>query len=162
MAFTDPKISLDKSWKFTPQVLILIILGIFVILGVLIFGGIIYLAIIQEEEFPSVEVVTPPKEEFVEGIFSLSATVLSVDVENNFLMVKPVDGEEEVKVIITKDTKLYRLEYPSESKNPAFFLKRVEITIGDFKKGDHIFIKTNINIAGKKEFNDVDYIEILP
>jgi len=30
MDFTSPKISLEKSWKFTPQVLFLIILGIFV------------------------------------------------------------------------------------------------------------------------------------
>lgn len=33
----DPKISLDKSWKFTPQVLILIALGIIVIFGAVIF-----------------------------------------------------------------------------------------------------------------------------
>ncbi len=31
----DTKISLEKSWKFTPQVLILVIFGIIVILGVL-------------------------------------------------------------------------------------------------------------------------------
>ncbi|MCH8741377.1 hypothetical protein IH779_00490 [Patescibacteria group bacterium] len=34
--FTDPKISLEKGWKLTPHVLILIILGIVVILGILI------------------------------------------------------------------------------------------------------------------------------
>lgn len=56
MKFTDPKISLDKSWKFTPQVLILIILGIVAILGISIF-------VLQKKEAPLPEIPAPPKEE---------------------------------------------------------------------------------------------------
>lgn len=55
----DPKISLDKSWKFTPQVLILIILGIIVILGILI---LIWL----KKEAPPPEVPSPKEETITE------------------------------------------------------------------------------------------------
>jgi hypothetical protein len=39
---------------------------------------------------------------------------------------------------------------------------QTEIEISDFKAGDSIFVKTTENIAGKFEFNSVDFIHILP
>lgn len=138
-----------------PQIIILIII-------ILIVGGIIGWVVLQGlKPFPKEEAISE-EEVISEEIFSLSGVVLKVEVENNFLMVRPTGQDDEVKVIITEDTKLFKLKYPSEKGNPTFALKRVEVTIEDVKERDNVFIKTKINIAGKKEFNDVDYIEILP
>jgi hypothetical protein len=138
---------------------------ILVVVIVLIFGGIIGWTLIQKGKIPVKEEVTP-KEEVVEEVFSLSGIVSSVDVENNFLMVKPVNQEKEVKVIVSKTTKLVKLELPFDPKNPpkeaTFTPKETEIKISDFKAGDNVFIKTTENIAGKSEFDDVDFIHILP
>ena len=132
---------------------------------VLIFGGIIGWNVFQKGKIPVEEEVTP-KEEEIEEVFSLSGIVSSLDVENNFLMVKPLNQEKEVKVIISETTKLVKLELPFDPKNPpkeaTFTPEETEIEISDFKVGDSVFIKTTENIAGKSEFDDVDFIHILP
>jgi len=139
------------------------IIGI-VVAVVLIFGGIIGWSLIQKEKIPSGEEVA--QEEEVEEAFSLSGVVSSVDVENNFLMVKPVNQEKDVKVIVSETTKLVKLELPFDPKNPpkeaTFSPKQTEIEISDFETGDDVFIKTKTNIAGKSEFDDVDFIHIMP
>jgi len=61
----NPKISLDKSWKFTPRVLILIIIGIIVIFGILIL-------VWQEKESPQ---LLQPEEKTPEEILKESLTV---------------------------------------------------------------------------------------
>ena len=131
---------------------------------VLIFGGIIGWALLQKGKIPTEEVL--PEEEEIEEVFSLSAVVLSVDVENNFLMVKPAGEEKEIKVVLSDTTKLIKLEFPFDPKNPpkeaTFTPEQTEIKISDFKVGDNVFIKTIENIAGKSEFNNVDFIHILP
>lgn len=125
---------------------------------VLIFGGIISWALIQKSKIAS-ELGAIPQEE----IFSLSAVIQSVDVDNNFFMVKPVNQENEIKVILSETTKLISLELPKEpEKEVTFTPGQTEIEISDFEAGDTVFIKTKTNIAGKTEFNDVDFIHILP
>jgi len=132
---------------------------------VLIFGGILGWALSQKTKIPPGEGITP-KEEEVKEVFSLSALVSSVDVENNFLMVKPAGEEKEIKVVLSDATKLIKIEFPFDPKNPpkeaTFTPKQTEIEISDFKVGDNIFIKTAENIAGKTEFDNVDFIHILP
>jgi hypothetical protein len=137
---------------------------ILVILIVLICGGIIGWAVFQKSKIPTEE-GTP--EEGAEEMFSLSAVVSSVDVENNFLLVKPSGKENEIKVILSDTTKLIKLESPFDSDNPPkpgtqFTPEQIDITLEDFKEGEEIFIKTLKNIAGKTEFNDVELIQILP
>lgn len=133
------------------------IIGI-VVLVILIFGGIIGWALVQKSKIPLGEETAPAEE-----IFSLSAVVSSVDVENNFLMVKPVNQEKKVKVVLSETTKLIKLELPQEpEKEVTFTPEQTEIEISDFKAGDTVFIKTKTNIAGKTEFDDVDFIHILP
>jgi len=137
---------------------------ILVILVILIFGGIIGWALVQKSKIPVGEEVTP--EEEVEEVFSLSAVVLSVNAENNFLMVKPAGEEKEIRVVLSDTTKLIKLEFPFDPKNPpkeaTFTPTQTEIKISDFKAGDNVFIKTTENIAGKTEFDNVDFIHILP
>jgi len=136
---------------------------ILVILVILIFGGIIGWALVQKSKIPVGEKVTP---EEVEEVFSLSAVVLSVNAENNFLMVKPAGEEKEIRVVLSDTTKLIKLEFPFDPKNPpkeaTFTPTQTEIKISDFKAGDNVFIKTTENIAGKTEFNNIDFIHILP
>jgi hypothetical protein len=138
---------------------------ILVVLVVLIFGGIIGWTLIQKGKIPVKEEVTP-KEEVVEELFSLSGIVSSVDAENNFLMVKPVNQEKEVKVVVSETTSLVKFEFPFDPANPpeeaTFTPKQTQVEISDFKAGDNVFIKTRTNIAGKSEFDDVDFIHILP
>ena len=141
------------------------IIGI-VIAVVLIFGGVIGWTLIQKGKTPSGKEITPKEEEKVEEVFSLSGLVSNVDAENNFLIVKPVNQEKKVKVIVSETTKLIKLELPFDPKNPpkeaTFTPKQTEIKIFDFKTGDNVFIKTKTNISGKSEFDDVDFIHILP
>ena len=59
MEFINSKISLEKNWKLTPRVWVLIILGIIVILGILIL-------VWPKEEAPPVEI--NPKEKTMEEI----------------------------------------------------------------------------------------------
>lgn len=141
------------------------IIGIIVAV-VLIFGGIIGWAVSQKSKISVREEVTPGEKEELKEIFSLSAVVTEVDAENNFLMVKPMNEEKEIKVVLFDTTKLIKLEFPFDPKAPpkeaTFTPKQTEIEISDFKEGDNVFIKTKENIAGKSEFDDVDFIHILP
>ena len=139
---------------------------ILIVLIVLIFGGVIGWAIFQKSKIPTGEEVSQGEEVAEEEIFSLTASVLSVATENNFLMVKPVKEEKEIKVVLSDTTKLVKIEFPFDPKNPpeeaTFTPIQTEIEISDFEVGDSIFIKTKTNIAGKTEFDDVDFIHILP
>ena len=96
----------------------------------------------------------------------MSAVVSSVDAENNCLMVKPSNQENEVKVVLSETTKLVKLEFPFDPKNPpkeaSFTPIQTEIDITGFEAGDHVFIKVKENISGKSEFDSVDFIHILP
>jgi hypothetical protein len=148
-----------KNRKNMPKNQIIILVVVFV----LIFGGIVGWGLIQKSKLPSGEETI---QEEVKKVFSMSAIVSSADVENNFLIVKPVKQENEVKVILSETTKLIKLEFPFDPKNPpkeaTFTPKQTEIEISDFKEGDNVFIKSKENIAGKTEFDAVDFIHILP
>jgi len=137
---------------------------ILVVLIVLIFGGIIGWTILQEPEIPGEEIT--PSEEALEETFSFTATVLSVDTGNNFLTVKSAKEEKEIKVVLSDTTKLIRVEFPFDPTDPpeeaSFTPKQTEIEISDFKVGDNVFIKAKENIAGKTEFDNVDFVHILP
>jgi len=141
-----------------------------VILLILIFGGIFYWSRQEKAKLPP-EVKVPEEEKVAEEIFSLSAVVSRVDAENNFLIVNPREKDgtistKEIKVILSEDTKLLKLEFPFDPKNPpkeaTFTPELVEVTIEDFKEGDPVFIKTNKDITGKTEIGDVNFIHILP
>ncbi len=138
---------------------------ILIVVIVLIFGGVIGWALIQKAKIPSGKEVIQKKEELKE-MYSMSAVVQSIDIENNFLIVKPANQEDNVKVVISETTKLIKLEFPFDPKNPpkeaTFTPKQTEIELSDFKTGDNVFIKAKENVAGKSEFDNVDFIHILP
>jgi len=146
---------------------------VLVIIIVIIVGGIIVFNFLQKEKAaPTQEsaVEEEPSEESAESskeIFSLSATVLSVDSENNFLMVKPKDQETEIKVILSEETKIKKLGVPSgtgstSGQGGVFTPIEKYIEISDIRTGDKLFITTGTNIAGKSEFNDVKMIQVYP
>jgi len=138
---------------------------ILIVVIVLIFGGVIGWALIQKAKIPSGKEAIQKKEELKE-MYSMSAVVQSIDIENNFLIVKPANQEDNVKVVISETTKLIKLEFPFDPKNPpkeaTFTPKQTEIELSDFKTGDNVFIKAKENVAGKSEFDNVDFIHILP
>ncbi len=139
---------------------------ILVIIIILIFGGAISWVLIQKGKISPEEEAVFQEEVGGKEIFSISAVVSKIDAENNFLMVKPANQENEIKVILSDTTKLIKLEFPFDPKNPpkeaTFTPKQTEIKISDFKAGDNVFIKAKENIAGKAEFDNVDFVHILP
>ena len=142
----------------------IIILAITVIV---VLGGLVVWALVQIQKVSFAEdmMMIEGGEGAVE-IFSMSAIVLSVDAANNFITVKPVNREEEVRVFIAETTKLIKVEFPFDPADlPAgetFIPIQTEIEISDFKEEDNVFIKAKENIAGKTEFGKVDFIHILP
>ena len=137
---------------------------VLIILVILIFGGIIGWAIFQKSKIPVKEVTL--EEEVAEEIFSLSAKVLSVSAENNFLIVESAKEKKEIKVVLLDTTKLIKIEFPFDPRNLPEGADstpiQTKIEISDFKEGDNIFIKTGTNIAGKTEINNVSFIHVLP
>ena len=120
---------------------------------ILILGGIIVWLVFQNKR--------------LEPAFSLAAVVSSVRAGEQFLIVTPQGKANEIKVIVSNNTKLIKLEAPFDAMNPPspgtqFTPKQTEITLRDFNIGDEIFIKTSKNIAGKTKFNDVEFIQVLP
>ena len=136
------------------------------ILTVIVFSfGYFYFFVAEVEE--KKEVKEPIIEETeIQEIFNLSDVVYSIDVENNSLMVKPLNQEEMVKVILSKTAELIKLEFPFDPedfpKEATFTPKQTEIEIADFKQGDEVFIKTKESIVGRSELDKVDFIHILP
>ncbi len=137
---------------------------IIIIAMVLIFGGIIGWGLVQKSNISKKG--TGQEQTETEEVLSLSAIVSSVDTANNFLMVIPAGQESDVKVILSETTKLIKLEFPFDPKNPptggTFTPTQTEIKISGFKQGDNVFIKVKKDIAGKTEFDSVDFIQILP
>jgi hypothetical protein len=102
-----------------------------------------------------------------QGVSTLTATVLSVDVEKNILTVKSQDTEKEVKVVISEGTKLTKLGVSFDSDNPPapgteFVPTQATITVSGFQAGDEVFIKSLDNIYGKNKISNVEFINILP
>ncbi len=106
------------------------------------------------------------KREEAQEVYSLSGVIASINVENNFLMVKPANQEKEVKVILSDSTKLIKLEFPFDPENPpegaTFTPKMVPITAEDLKVGDNLLVESTLNIYGKDEFDNVSQIQVLP
>jgi len=130
---------------------------------VIIIGGIVGWGLFQGKKLKTVIV---QKVVEIQEVFLLSGTVSSVDAENNFLMVKPDNETKEIKVIVSEITKMTKLEFPFDPKNPpkegTFTPKQTEIGISGFKVGDRIFVHSKEDIVGKKEFGKVDFIQISP
>src|SRR4030043_2431305 len=101
---------------------------------VLIFGGIIGWTVFQKGK------MSPEQE-----VFSLSGTVSNVNVNNNYLMVKPDGAEKEIKVVLSDTTELIKLRLPFDPENPpaetTFTPEETEIEISNFQAGDRVFIK---------------------
>jgi len=147
--------------KFTKNRII--ILGVVIIV---ILGGIVGWAFYQKSKLPLRKEVAPP--EIVIGKpFTFSAIVSKIDTENNFLIVKPISNKEkEIKVILREYTKLTKLEFPFDIKNPPketqFTFKEYEITIKDFKERDTVHIKTYEDFTEKTEIDNVEFVQIMP
>ena len=104
-------------------------------------------------------------EDVVTEQLSLIGKISTVNTENNFLMVMPVNTEREVKVIVSDAARLIKLEAPflEDSPPPAgtqFVPGQKEITLSDFKEGDNVLVMTGEDITGKSEIDNVNFIQI--
>ena len=133
------------------------------IIVIIVLGGLVVWSLVQKPEVPFEE---EEEEEELAEVFSMSGVVSSVDVASSFLMVKPANQEGEVKVLVSETTRLLKLEFPFDPKNPpseaTFTPIETDVELSDFQQGDNVFIKVMENIAGKSEFGNVDFIHILP
>jgi len=134
---------------------------IIVAVVVVIIGGLVGWGLLQAKKLKTdiAQVVEKPPE-----VLFLSGTVSSVDLENNFLMVIPEKGTEDIKVIVSETTKMTKQEFPFDPANPpeegTFTPKETEIGISGFKAGDKVFIRSKEDIFGKKEIGNIDFIQM--
>jgi len=141
-------------------ILILVIL-------VLIFAAIFYFFFFKKEKIEFRGETFTTGEGVITQTLSLSGDISGVDTENNFLMVKLIDGNEKIKVIVSDTTKFIKLEAPFSSENPPpagtqFVPEKKEITISDFKEGDEVLVISKDDVSGKSEIDNVELVQILP
>ena len=144
-----------------------VIIGIIVGL-VVILGGIFYFSS-QELALPEGE---NEEEEGVVGeeapqVLNMAAIISGVDAANNTVMVKSPQDEKEIKLVLSSETELIKLEFPFDPTNPpaeetTFTPERVSITIGDLEVDSHVLIETASSLYGKSEISDVVRIQVLP
>jgi len=135
-----------------------------ILIIILIIGGILYWVSYEKPKFIQEE--KKEKEKEFLPVFGLNAKIAEIDVQNNYLVVKSIEEEIEMKVNLSEDTKIIKLKFPPNSKYPfseePINLEEEEIKIEDLKIGENIIIRTSADIAGKSEFNDVISIKVLP
>ena len=141
---------------------------ILIVIVVVVLGGLIIWGISQPTPNPGPPAGEEEEEEevVVAEVFSLSAKVLSANIAEKFLTVKTIKDEKEIKVVVSDTTKLIKLEFPFDPKNPptegTFTPIQTPIDISGFQVDDSVFIKSKENIAGKSVISNIDFIHILP
>jgi len=183
MKFTDSKISLDKSWKFTPQVLILIILGIFVNL---VFSVSIWYSLKTISPLPPLTIQPPalpsPEEQIAkyvpsENLFAVNAKIVEISTEENTLLVKaiiPTGWDKEWKLFLSDETILTTflswqeagktiptsLEegLSAEEQDKLFKEALKKLTLSGFKVDDIIYLISNDDLAKEYEIRDIQAI----
>jgi len=155
MEFNSPKISLDKSWKFTPQVLFLIILGIVVILGVLILAW--YLIKISPPP-PPISPSVPPAEEGnvqmpegpVDGMWGTVIAIEPIITEDEAFIGKAatlrVDalGQEYV-IHMLDDIVINKYQIGAESSPPSLLEEDIGWQV--IEVGDHVYVAIKPGVA---------------
>ena len=131
-----------------------------ILIIILIIGGILYWV-----SYGKPKVIQEEKKELLPS-FGLSAKIAEIDVQNNYLIVKPAEEEKKIKVNLDEDTKIIKLKFPPDLKNlplgEPVKLEEEEIKIQDLKIDENIIIRTSADISGKREFDDVISIKVLP
>jgi len=96
--------------------------------------------------------------------FGFSAKVLSIDAKNSFLIVRPENTEDEVKLIVKEGTILERIINPKEmpEHGGVFTAAQEKVNISDFKNDDLIYLTTETDFSGKTEIDDIKTIRIIP
>jgi len=154
MVFTDPKISLDKSWKFTPQVLILIILGV-VIMGFLVLVW--YLIKIPPPPSP-ISPSVPPAEEGnvqipegpVDGIWGTVIAIEPIITEDEAFIGKAatlrVDalGQEYV-IHMLDDIVINKYQIGAESSPPSLLEEDIGWQV--IEVGDYVYVAIKPGLA---------------
>lgn len=112
---------------------------------------------------------TPPETKtpaIAEEIYGLSGEIKEIKdksllVEANILLANPEEGsiKETLKIVVTNETKILKLEFPEEipEDSTEIFPEEIEINFDNLKIGDKIDIETIDNVSRKIK----DKIEIV-
>jgi preprotein translocase subunit YajC len=148
-----------KNLTKNQQVIILIIILVFII------GGIFYLTSRPKKKIAALP-ENKQEEEIKPGFTSLTAAILEVNLGGNYLLVKSVKDEKQLKVRIDKDTEIIQLKFPFDPSHPPegenFNFEEVPIKIGDLKVDKQVIINTFQDITGKSEFGNISQIKVMP
>jgi hypothetical protein len=112
------------------------------------------------------ESVLPKDQQGKIEVFSLAASISSVDSANNFIMVRNPVEDKDVRVIISDDSEIVRFEFPTgginSTEDQIFSPKMVKISINDLKPGDQVFIESRENVYKRSEFDGIKRIQVMP
>ena len=137
-----------------------------IVIVLLVFAGLAGWFLMQKDKISENGENEQGEEQEREQIFSLSAIVKSIDIENGFLIVEPTNQEGEIKVVVSDTVKLIKVEFPFDPADPpeegSFSPVQTPITLSDFQEGDNVFVKSKEDITGKTEISNIDFIHILP
>lgn len=97
-----------------------------------------------------------------EEVLGLTGEVVKVDEKNNFLLVAPTKQDFYVKIILSENTKIAKVQLPIGTSTIPSAKSSEGLKISDFKVGNKVFVKAGENIAGKSELSNIVSIQILP
>jgi len=145
------------------KIIVLIVIITLIIAGIIVFNLLQKRETVPAEQL-NLEQSSGGNEQEVVQPFGFSAKVLSIDAKNSFLIVRPENTEDEVKLIVKDGTILERIINPKEMPEHGGIFTAVQekVNISDFKKDDLIYVLTITDFSGKTEIEDVEAIRIIP
>ena len=99
-------------------------------------------------------------------VFSIAGSVQSVNANENSFVVQESTNRQDVTIIVGNNTQMIKLSFPFDLNNPpeeaSFVPEQEEITLGDIKKGDQVFVRSSHVVkAGEAIINPLE-VQVLP
>lgn len=116
----------------------------------------------EETKFEG-ESFTTGKQNIVNPVLGFTGKIVSIDPENNILIVEK--DEKEIKVIISETTKLIKLTWLSSTDLPEEakpMPEKKNIILSDFEENDAVLVIAQEDITNKSEISNIDLVQILP
>jgi hypothetical protein len=134
---------------------------IIIILIILLFSFLLGWAVIKAVKVYKLKMDNVGQEIVAKDVFSASGKVLSVDAKNGFLIMALSGSQKELKVFVSADVNLTKLDPPSDiAEGTVFIYEEAKMKISDLKAGDEIFVQSEENIFGKEEIRNIESINL--
>ncbi len=98
-------------------------------------------------------------------ILFFSGLVMEINVQDNFLIIKPEGKGNTIKVSVEEDIKLSKISFSTTpNEDGSFSPVETQIKLSGFKVNDRIYVKTKRNVVDRTEIgiDDIEYIQIYP